>query len=74
MDMDNIEWEKRVKKYTVLLSELPPWEQEPFWDYIESAPRSIPPLLPEDPQGDKRVWLADYRRFKIYPDGEAKWF
>lgn len=69
--MDNIE---RVKKYTVLLSELPPWEQEPFWNYIESAPRSIPPLLPDDPPGDKRAWFADYRRFKIYPHGESKWF
>lgn len=71
--MDNIEWEKRVKKYTVLLSELPAWEQGPFWEYIESAPRSIPLLLPNDSSGDKRAWLADYRRFKIYPRGESKW-
>ena len=53
---------------TVLLSELPEGEGEPFWAYIESAPRSIPPLLPGDPPGDKRAWSADYKRWQTNTD------
>ena len=48
---------------TVLLSELPEDEREPFWKYIVSVPRSIPTLLPGDPPADKRAWLADYKRW-----------
>jgi hypothetical protein len=65
MGTNSKELEEQIRAGSVLLSELPEEEREPFWKHmLDTAPRSVPSPLQSDQEGDHRFWIQDYHRWK----------
>lgn len=57
--------DEKIRGWSVLISELPLEDQEPYRRHIaETAPRACPAPLPGDVPGDLRTWRSDYKRWK----------